>query len=175
METTALTPLQKLTGPELIARIRHVLGEFHEATSLCISAGRVAIDRAIALGELFESAVHRYPGDYEDWLRANFPEVSTVTAWRFRNCFTNRDRLEAEAPTLTDLKSAYVALGLLPPPEEKPAAPGDRTPHLYSLRLVVAADKPLAEWPRFELVEFVQQTERIAQLREEAQQILSAS
>lgn len=175
METPALTALDKLTGPELLERIRAELTEFQGAVAHCVSAGRVAIDRAIRLGEFFEHAVHRYPGEYEDWLQANFPDVSTVTAWRFRNCFANRARLESEAPTLVDLKSAYVALGLLPPPEDKQEPPSERTPHLYSLRLVVAADKPLAQWPRMELIEFVQQTERVAQLREEAQRILGDS
>ncbi len=173
METTHLATLDQLTGPELLSRIHAVLTDFQAAAEQCVSSGRVAIDRAIALGELFEYAVHRYPGEYEVWLKANFPQVSTMTAWRFRNCYVNRAKLEAGDPALVDLKGAYVALGLLPAPEEKKAGTTERTPHLYSLRLVVAADKPLTEWPKIELIEFVQQTDRIAELREEAQRILA--
>ncbi|MEQ1862233.1 MAG: hypothetical protein ABMA13_20135 [Chthoniobacteraceae bacterium] len=160
--------LSTLGADELIARIEQKLVTFHQARDLALSAGRHTLDRAIDLGELFEEAAQRYPGNYEEWLENHFPTVSKTTAWRWRQLFADRDRLLDGEPDLHRIKDAYVKLGLLPPPAE-PDAARDREPGLYSFRLVVSAEKPIDTWSPLDLREFLDHTAKIAELREQAE------
>lgn len=171
-DSTLARSLSLITGDDLVARIRQKLETFEKSRALAVSACRHTVDRAIELGELFDEAAARFPGNYEEWCSAHFPGISKMTAWRFRQCWQQRDRILGD-PELATLKDAYVRLGLLPPPAPTDEAP-PREPSLYTIKLSIDEGKPIDTWSPLDLREFLDQTARIADLRAQAESRLLA-
>jgi len=171
--TAPVTSFTGLSSEALAGEIRLTLTNFVEARDLAVSAASHAVRRAITLGELFETAALRFPGNFTEWCETNFPDIGRMTVWRFRKVWRQRAQLMRDEPVPARLKDAYVALGMLPPPDQEPGnAEGTRP--LYTFRLVVSGDKPIADWPKIDLIEFVDKTKPLADLRDQAMERLAA-
>ena len=132
----------------------------------------LALKSSAQLGQLLEEIHNRHKG-------TSWPEVfakldlgiSQSTADRYRQQWINRDRVFfTEDHTPLALTKAYQHAELLPQPEpsEKPQLP----PPPFKLNFSFS-DKPVAEWGREYVVDFLTRTEKVEKLRVEAKDFIS--
>lgn len=161
----AVAAAQDFAAQDLAGRLELAARLLDESSRAAIIAQKHTLKNAIRIGELCEAATVLFPGNYEEWLEAR--GIAKMTAWRWRKCWEHRARLLDDHPQLKTLTDAYVRLGLMPPPEpdDKPRLT-ERPP--YQFRLVIDHARPIGQWPRIELDDFVRQTARVAELRQQA-------
>jgi hypothetical protein len=132
---------------------------FNESNRLATEAKGIAseaVAKAIECGQLLiqqkESLGH---GSWLDWLTANIPEITDRTARRYM-ALAKRTHVSDLNDTAT-VRQAYLATGIIPAPEEKPAtSPDPNKPWVRFTRFLDGFrlwfnkridDDPLATWP----------------------------
>jgi hypothetical protein len=165
--------IKTMTDSEIIADIARKVGP-HEAETMPLAVA--AIERALIssaqIGQLLEAIRDRHSGTSwpEVFAKLNLP-ISQSTADRYRQQWLNKDRVFfADAPTPLALTKAYRDAELLPQPE--PAEKSDLPPPPFRLTFSVL-DKPVEQWGREYVVDFLTRTERVEQLRKDAKEFIA--
>jgi hypothetical protein len=84
-----------------------------EAISKALECGRLLVQQKESLGH----------GSWLEWLDANLPEISDRTARKYM-ALAKRNH-GSDLTDAASLRQAYLATGIIPAPEEKPAGPPD--------------------------------------------------
>jgi hypothetical protein len=127
----------------------------------------LALKSSAQLGQLLEEIHNRHKGTSwtEVFTKLNLG-ISQSTADRYRQQWINRNRVFfTEDHTPLVLTKAYQHAELLPQPE--PTAKPDLPPPPFKLNFSFS-DKPVAEWGREYVVDFLTRTEKVEKLRTEA-------
>lgn len=151
----------------------HDLAE--QARDLTISSAKLAISRAIAVGELLLERTEVFAGDFTEWLENYCGErLSRSTAYNYMKAVRYKDALGDDCPEFATLKELYVAAGILPPPssgetgESRPAAP------LFRLKLDVNGPPP-EQWEPIQRRDFLQKAQQVVDLYERVKALEDAA
>jgi len=133
----------------------------------------MALKSSAQLGQLLEEIHNRHKGTSwpEVFAKLNLG-ISQSTADRYRQQWINRDRVFfTEDQTPLALTNAYRHAELLPQPE--PTVKPDLPPPPFKLTFTIS-EKPVAEWGREYIIDFLTRTEKVEKLRVEAKAFIAA-
>lgn len=160
---------QLVTRPDysgLALRLADLHRDCERHRDTCIAASRLAIERAIAAGDLLLELREKLRGEFDDWLDAYragddaFP--CRATCYNYMKAVRFRAALDDDCPEFASLKELYIAAGILPPPPgsddtHRPAAP------LFRLALAVNGPPP-EEWEPLQRRDFLQRAQPVVDL-----------
>lgn len=165
--------LRKLPDSEIIAKIN---GGFPTLDTEIMPQAMAAIGTAIKytaqLGQLLDELYTRHKASWnESFPKMGFP-FSQHHADLFRQQWRNRDRvMNAAEPKPNELKTAYVHALLLPEPDPQPKSEIPKAP----FRLTFSFDsKPVQEWGREYVIDFLTRTEKVELLRMQAKAFIAS-
>jgi hypothetical protein len=164
-----LTEEERAAGYRKAAEsVDELLCAAEEARDLTIASSKLALVRAVALGERLLTLQELFGGDFDDWLENYFGErVSRRSAFNYMKAVRYKDALGDECPDFATLKELYVAAGIMPAPES--SAPGSRAPQpLFRLKFECSVGGDPARWDPIVRRDFIRQAKPVADLLERA-------
>jgi hypothetical protein len=164
--------LRKLPHEQLKAKIHTIHAQLGGCVQIAVAANSAAIYHAVALGQVLAEAMHRYEGEFEEWLDSiverdaeGKPALSVTTARRYRTLYEKRFKIfpvDGSEPPPRNLVEAYIKAGILPEPQ-----PGEADPHAIKplFRLTFALPTvPPEDWPPAERRAFLTRTEPLLEM-----------
>lgn len=165
-----LTPAERAAAYTAAAeRAFALVQSAEEARDLTISHAKLAITRAIAIGEFLVEMAEVFSGDFDEWLEGHCAErISRATAYRYIKAVRYRAALGDECPEFATLKDLFIAAGILPAPSSGESSEQKPSPPIFRLRFEMNASGDPVEWEPVVRREFIAKARPIAELLQKA-------
>lgn len=149
-------------------RLFALLDAAEQARDQTIAAAKLAISRAITVGEFLLEVQELFAGEYEEWLEGYCAgRISRSTAYNYKKAVRYKQALGSEFPDFATLKKLYVAAGILPPPNG--TSPGSRAPApLFRLKYEINLPPDPAKWDAVVRRQFIAEAKPVAALLQKA-------
>jgi hypothetical protein len=165
-----LTPAERAAAyTAAAARAFALVQSAEEARDLTISHAKLAITRAVAIGEFLIEMAEVFSGDFDEWLEGYCAErISRPTAYRYMKAVRYQHALGDDCPEFSTLKDLFIAAGILPAPTSGEGEGQKPSPPIFRLRFEINASGNPGEWEPVVRREFIAKAKPIAELLEKA-------